>query len=71
MFNSELVYWRNAAISLHDLQFIVQDNLLNEDIQIKQDDNGIIHIYAENFEDLAFAQGFSSARERLFQMGAF
>ncbi len=40
---------------------------LNQPVEIIKDRWGISHIYAETEEDLFFAQGFSAARDRLFQ----
>lgn len=41
---------------------------INEAIVIKYDDNGVPHIFAQNDEDLYFAQGYATARDRLWQM---
>jgi len=41
---------------------------LGEPVEILVDRWGIPHIYAENEDDLFFAQGFNAARDRLFQM---
>ena len=40
---------------------------LHEPVEILHDRWGIAHIYAENEHDLFFAQGYSAARDRLFQ----
>jgi penicillin amidase len=40
---------------------------LRQPVEILQDHWGIAHIYAENEHDLFFAQGYSAARNRLFQ----
>ena len=40
---------------------------LTQPVEIIKDRWGISHIYAETEEDLFFAQGFSAARDRLFQ----
>ena len=40
---------------------------LREPVEILTDRWGIAHIYAENEHDLFFAQGYSAARDRLFQ----
>ena len=40
---------------------------LLEPVEILMDPWGIPHIYAENQQDLFFAQGYNAARERLFQ----
>jgi penicillin G amidase len=41
---------------------------LTEPVEILRDRWGISHIYAKNEPDLFFAQGYSAARDRLFQM---
>lgn len=41
---------------------------LQQPVQILVDHWGVPHIYAENQDDLFFAQGFNAARDRLFQL---
>ncbi|HSV96386.1 MAG TPA: penicillin acylase family protein [Spirochaetota bacterium] len=41
---------------------------LKEPVEVRTDDHGIPHILAKNDEDLFFAQGYITARERMFQM---
>ena len=41
---------------------------ISQSIEIIKDSWGISHIYAQNQEDLFFAQGFNVARDRLFQL---
>lgn len=41
---------------------------LHEAVDVRTDEYGIPHILAQNEHDLFFAQGFITARERLFQM---
>ena len=41
---------------------------LDQEVEILRDRFGISHIYAQNQRDLFFAQGFSVARDRLFQL---
>ena len=40
---------------------------LDQPVEILKDKWGISHIYAETEHDLFFAQGYSAARDRLFQ----
>ena len=40
---------------------------LQAPVEIRRDQWGINHIYAENQEDLFFAQGYAAAKDRLFQ----
>jgi penicillin amidase len=41
---------------------------LQQPVEIIRDRTGISHIYAKNEHDLFFAQGYSAARDRLFQL---
>ncbi|MBN1574495.1 MAG: penicillin acylase family protein [Deltaproteobacteria bacterium] len=41
---------------------------LTVDVEIRTDEYGVPHIFAENERDLFFAQGYITARERMFQM---
>ena len=41
---------------------------LKEPVEILVDKWGVPHIYAKNFDDAFFAQGFNAARDRLFQI---
>ncbi|QVQ51831.1 penicillin acylase family protein [Spiractinospora alimapuensis] len=45
-----------------------QTSHVDSEVEILVDEWGVPHIYADNSEDLFFAQGFSVARDRLFQM---
>lgn len=44
---------------------------LSEPVQVVRDEWGIVHIYAENELDLFFAQGFTVAQDRMWQMEMF
>jgi len=41
---------------------------LKSEVEVRTDGHGIPHIFAKNDEDLFFAQGYITARERMFQM---
>ena len=41
---------------------------LNEPVEVIRDQHGIPHIYAQNTDDLFFAQGYVMAQDRLWQM---
>ena len=41
---------------------------LSQPVEIVRDKHGVSHIYAQNQNDLFFAQGFSAARDRLWQL---
>src|ERR1700748_2199789 len=61
-------FWQNAesrtAYADEDLKL---DGLQGK-VTIQYDDNRVPHIFAENDHDLYFAQGFVTARDRLWQM---
>lgn len=59
-----------AAVTLVQAQpdtLRVRHEGLSEPVEIVKDAWGISHIYAQNQPDLFFAQGYSAARDRLFQ----
>jgi penicillin amidase len=58
----------NPKDFLPDLESSYQSENLIENVKIYRDQWGIPHISAENENDLFFAQGFSIAQDRLFQM---
>ena len=41
---------------------------LKAPVEVRTDDHGVPHLFAKDEEDLFFAQGFVTARERMFQM---
>ncbi|MGE8640069.1 MAG: penicillin acylase family protein, partial [Achromobacter sp.] len=41
---------------------------LSQPVEIVRDKHGVSHIYAQNQNDLFFAQGFTAARDRLWQL---
>lgn len=41
---------------------------LNAKVEVRTDEYGIPHVFAQNDKDLFFAQGYVTARERMFQM---
>jgi penicillin G amidase len=63
-----------AAISIVEPRFagadqpeVLQVEGLKAQVEILVDPWGVAHLYAQNEEDLFFAQGYSAARDRLFQ----
>ncbi|MBA4850324.1 penicillin acylase family protein [Emticicia sp. BO119] len=60
-----------VCLALVSLNLLAQDTLrlkgLKKPVEIIKDQWGIAHIYAQNEEDLFFAQGYSAASDRLFQ----
>jgi penicillin G amidase len=57
-----------AESTLAQLEGEISLDGLNEPVEILRDEWGIPHIYAENLDDLFFAQGFVQAQDRLWQM---
>ena len=55
-----------AALCIHAQQITVSG--LQQPVEILVDRWGVPHIYAKNFDDAFFAQGFNAARDRLFQI---
>ena len=53
---------------LPDYSGTIQLEGLSGTVEVFTDDYGVPHIFAQNDEDLFFAQGYITARERLFQM---
>ena len=41
---------------------------LEQPVEVLRDQWGVAHIYAENQHDLFFAQGFTAAQDRLYQI---
>ncbi len=68
------IFVASVAIMLTGVSFaqIGQETLavhgLAKPVRIIKDKWGISHIYANDEKDLFFAQGFSAARDRLFQL---
>jgi penicillin G amidase len=57
-----------AQSSLAEIEGTFKISGLQSEVQILRDEWGIPHIYAENQQDLFFAQGFIQAQDRLWQM---
>lgn len=58
----------NPKEFLPDLSSSFESKVLSDDVEIYRDKWGIPHISANNESDLFFAQGFTIAQDRLFQM---
>lgn len=61
-------FWRNAEPEKLKYPESVQLKGLEQPVQIVYDDRLVPHIFAANDHDLYFAQGFITARHRLWQM---
>mgnify|MGYP002626284854 CR=1 FL=1 len=73
------LFSREPAESVEQLQKLSKERLvqlegslqtqgLREPVEILRDKWGVAHIYAKNTHDLFFAQGFTAAQDRLYQM---
>lgn len=61
-------FWANAEKKQPDNEKLIRTEGLRGDIEIRFDDQMIPHIFAENNYDLYFAQGYITAKDRLWQM---
>ncbi len=62
-------FWQNAEFSedtINKLDF--RSDALQGEVNLVIEKRGVVHIFAENDHDLYFAQGYLTARERLWQM---
>ncbi len=49
-------------------EFVIASDSLREEVVVRFDDTGVPHIFAQNDYDLYFAQGYVTAKDRLWQM---
>lgn len=68
LFNPFEGFWQNAEKSLSTNTDEWDLAGLKGNVVVKYDDNRVPHIFAENDEDLYFAQGYVIARDRIWQM---
>ncbi len=66
-------FWTNSEIRANEMPNQLTTKSLNmdgfqNDITIKYDENGVPHIFAKNDHDLYMAQGYVTAKDRLWQM---
>jgi len=62
-------FWANAETGTNSNNSIkLEKGLLSDSVTVYFDDHQIPHIFATNDRDLYFAQGFITARDRLWQM---
>ena len=55
-----------AALAQHQGTIIARG--VHEPVEVLRDQHGIPHIYAKNTNDLFFAQGFTVAQDRMWQL---
>jgi penicillin G amidase len=61
-------FWQNADAPLKLPPADMKLAGLKGEVTVRYDDNGVPHVFADNDEDLYFAQGYIIARDRLWQM---
>lgn len=66
-FNPFSGFWRNAE-SFQDKNKNIRIPKVREPVTVVYDERAVPHIFAQNLHDLFLAQGFVTARDRLWQM---
>jgi penicillin amidase len=66
-FNPFQGFWNNTEADLLDFDSKTFDQLI-DDVEVKVDDRGVPHIFAQNMADAIFVQGYLTANDRLWQM---
>src|SRR5690554_6278011 len=61
-------FWQNAEKVKNTTNQSLITNGLQDSVRILIDEQGIPHVFAENEHDLYFAQGYITAKDRLWQM---
>jgi penicillin amidase len=61
-------FWQNAEPLNDTNSFSIRLNGINRDVVVKYDTDAVPHLFAHSNYDLYFAQGFITARDRLWQM---
>ncbi|MCC5940379.1 MAG: penicillin acylase family protein, partial [Balneolaceae bacterium] len=67
-FHPSTGFWANAETVKVSGELHLTVDGLQQPVDVFFDDRGVPHIFAENDHDLYFAQGYVTARDRLFQM---
>jgi penicillin amidase len=68
LLNPATGFWANARTAETNTNINIPENALTDSVNVYYDENRIPHIFATNSEDLYFAQGYVTARDRLWQM---
>jgi penicillin G amidase len=61
-------FWQNSDPDVKDYSATLEISELRDEVTVKYDSFGIPHIFADNDHDLYLAQGYVTARDRLWQM---
>jgi acyl-homoserine lactone acylase PvdQ len=60
--------WHNARVHFEKENAGITSWLLNDEVMISREWNGVVHIQAKNENDAYMAWGYALARDRMFQM---
>jgi penicillin amidase len=60
-------FWRNAEIRSPKGHDVSASGLLNS-VSLKYDHRGVPHVFSDDLQGMFFAQGYATARDRLWQM---
>lgn len=66
--NSHSGFWQNAEGKYPSLATHLSNTSLKAPVEVLYDDRMVPHVFAENTEDVLFAQGYVTASMRLWQM---
>ncbi len=66
-FDPDAGLWANAETSIPESEELQIDGLIDE-VSVIYDERRVPHVFAQNEHDLYMAQGFITAKDRLFQM---
>ncbi len=67
-FDPIIGFWANAETGKNTGIITLSMDEVSQPVEIFYDERGVPHIFAQNDDDLYFAQGYVTARDRLFQM---
>lgn len=68
LLNPSTGFWQNAEGKPEAEQFTLEIPGLQDEVKVYYDENRIPHIFAKNNHDVYMAQGYITARDRLWQM---
>lgn len=61
-------FWQNAASQENKASSTVEITALDQEVEVVYDERGVPHIFANSLKDMAYVQGFVTAKDRLWQM---
>ncbi len=66
--NPFMGFWQNGELDEIDWSESLSSDRISAEVTVHYDEQGVPHIFAENDYDLYYAQGYVTARDRLWQM---